>query len=86
MFNGRDKNRRFEMQARDDNRGREDYRNINGRRLHLTVRKQRYGALMVGFVRVAMNQFVQRRRGGHRVQKQHHADQQRRQQRLAGLP
>jgi len=84
--NARDKNRQFEMQAGDDNSRRQDYRNINGRSIHLTVRKQSDGALMVGLVSVLVKQFMQRGRGGHRVQQQHHADQQRREERSARPP
>lgn len=62
---------------------RNDGRDIGDRRIHLAVGKHRDRAIVIGFARVLVNQFVQLRTRRHRVQQQNKCDQQRGENRLA---
>lgn len=62
----------------------QNHRDMANRRFDLPMRKQGNCALVVGFICVLVNQFMECRDRGHRVQQQHQAYQQRGEQRLAG--
>jgi hypothetical protein len=57
--------------------------NITSDRINLALREHRDGAMVVGLVGVLVNQFVQRRTRGHRVEQQKHSHQPGGQGRLA---
>lgn len=77
------KNRRRSQRGKFNGSNRDDGRHFHDRRIHLAVREQRDGTFVAWFVRVVMDQCMQRRARGHRAQKQDKTGQQRGDDRLA---
>ena len=74
---------KFNLRSIPNRSRRNDGGNLNGRRLHLSMSEHRDGAFVTGFVRILVNQLMQRGTRRHRVQKQNHPNQQRRERRFA---
>ncbi len=76
IFNGRTENGKFNGRNRPDESQRRGNGNINARGIHLPVREQRDGALVLGLGGVGVKPFVQRGRRGEEVQQQNEKNRQ----------
>ncbi len=76
IFYGRSKSGEFNLRNDRDEKRRRDDGNFNRNGVNVAVREHRDRAIMVGLVRVVMDELVQRGRGRQRVQQQDNADEQ----------
>ena len=77
IFNGRTENGNCDGRNCLNESQHRGNRDINGRSVNLAMREKSDGALMLGAAGVGVKPFVQRRRGGHRVEQQDNPGQQR---------